>query len=1030
MKKLIELSLENKSLNHLLFLFLIILSYFSYENVAKEMFPPSSLDQITIQGTYQNSDSTTLDKLIVKDIERILFDNQNLEDINTLISNGIYHINAEIKDNSKKQKTINKIKNQIETLKKDLPNDMDIPNVETIESYFSLLNISISSSSNSNYIEVAKDLIDDIKKLKNLYSVKLNDNYDSLLTITLNDKKLSAYGLAKHKTINEIKALYSLFPIGKINSKKEKYYVNTKNSNLQIEKILNTQIKVDNTLVFVKDIAKIKYVYKERDVITKTNGKESVTINIKKDKRGDSILLSKQIRKILVNYQKEYKDIDFNIIGDSSFWIKTRLNVITSNIIIGLILLFFAIWLFVSLKIALVVILGIPISFAFGLIGLDFFEGSLNTLSMIGVLLTLGILVDEAIVVSENIHRHQVLGKDLKQACIDGTMEVMPILFASMLTTIIAFTPLLMLSGGLGVFIKIIPLIVIILVISSFIESFIFLPIHYKQLSFKFLDTKNLDYKDKFWKKLTSYYKISLNYFMKKRYISSVLLIIFTLGSSYYLVKSSRFQLFPEFDAMSINITGKVNHNSLTHTLEKTKELENILISNLNKDNVDSISTIIGMNSDGRSKHEKAENLFTITLNLKQKISTDFFNKYINPIFIPFKDEKNDRTRNIFAKEIKTKVENLLKTNHLNKFQDLKIAIPQTGVVKNDIEISISHNDNKKIKEAIDILKSQMSKIKNVYNIQDDMNFNELKINLDINSYGKNLGFTQTDIINKIRNYISVKELSKIVDKNSNLIQLNLEFSNKKGIENLKNLPLAIPDTNKITRLKEIAKLNFVKSIKNIKKENLQKIFTVSASIKKRKLTSRNFFKKINPTLNKLKEKGLKIIIKGEEKTNNQIRKDILLSLLFAIFGILIVLTTLFSSFRLSLFALSVIPLSILGVLIGHKLMQVNITFSSLLGFVGLIGIVINDTLIMLKFIKSADNKNELLDTASIRLKPILLTSITTILGLATLIFFASGESLLMQPLAISIGFGLLWATIINLYYIPIVYSFNKRFKE
>lgn len=1030
MKKLIELSLENKSLNHLLFLFLIILAYFSYENVAKEMFPPSSLDQITIQGTYQNSDSTTLDKLIVKDIERILFDNQNLENINTLISNGIYHINAEIKDNSKKQKTINKIKNQIETLKKDLPNDMDIPNVETIESYFSLLNISISSNTNSNYIEVAKDLIDDIKKLKNLYSVKLNDNYDSLLTITLNDKKLSAYGLAKYKTINEIKALYSLFPIGKINSKKEKYYVNTKNNNIQIEKILNTQIKIDNTLVFVKDIAKIKYVYKERDVITKTNGKDSVTINIKKDKSGNSILLSKQIRKILVNYENKYKDINFNVLGDSSFWIKTRLNVITSNIIIGLILLFFAIWLFVSLKIALVVILGIPISFAFGLIGLDFFEGSLNTLSMIGVLLTLGILVDEAIVVSENIHRHQVLGKNLKQACIDGTMEVMPILFASMLTTIIAFTPLLMLSGGLGIFIKIIPLIVIILVISSFIESFIFLPIHYKQLSFKFLDTKNLDYKDKFWEKLTSYYKISLNYFMKKRYLSSVLLIIFTLGSSYYLVKSSRFQLFPEFDAMSINITGKVNHNSLTHTLEETKELENILISNLNKDNVDSISTIIGMNSDGRSKHEKAENLFTITLNLKQKTSTDFFNKYINPIFIPFKDEKNDRTRNIFAKEIKTKVENLLKTNHLNKFQDFKIAIPQTGVVKNDIEISISHNDNKKIKEAIDILKSQMSKIKNVYNVQDDMNFNELKINLDVNSYGKNLGFTQTDIINKIRNYISVKELSKIVDKNSNLIQLNLEFSNKKGIENLKNLPLAIPNTNKITRLKEIAKLNFVKSIKNIKKENLQKIFTVSASIKKRKLTSRNFFKKINPTLNKLREKGLKIIIKGEEKTNNQIRKDILLSLLFAIFGILIVLTTLFSSFRLSLFALSVIPLSILGVLIGHKLMQVNITFSSLLGFVGLIGIVINDTLIMLKFIKSTDNKNELLDTASVRLKPILLTSITTILGLATLIFFASGESLLMQPLAISIGFGLLWATIINLYYIPIVYSFNKRFKE
>ncbi len=461
MKALIKLSLENKSLNHLLFLFLIVLAYFSYTNVAKEMFPPSSLDKIVVQGVYPNSDSATLDKLIVKDIEKILLDNQNLEDVNTLITNGSYHVNASIKDNSKKQKSINNIKNLLETLKDDLPSDMDIPNVETVESYFPLLNLSISSNTNPKYIEVGKELVEDIKKLKNLYSVKLNANYDSLLTITLDDKKLSAYGLAKNKTIAQINALYSLFPIGKIHSKKETYYINTRNTNIEIEKILNTQINIDNILVLVKDIATIKYSYKEKDVITKTNGKESITINIKKDKSGDSIFLSKQIRTILDDYKSEYNDINFNILSDSSFWIKTRLNVITSNIIIGLILLFLAIWLFVSLKIALVVILGIPISFAFGLIGLDFFEGSLNTLSMIGVLLTLGILVDEAIVVSENIHRHQMLGKDLTQACIDGTVEVMPILFASMLTTIIAFSPLMMLSGGLGVFIKIIPLIAV-----------------------------------------------------------------------------------------------------------------------------------------------------------------------------------------------------------------------------------------------------------------------------------------------------------------------------------------------------------------------------------------------------------------------------------------------------------------------------------------------------------------------------------------------------------------------------------------
>ena len=152
-----------------------------------------------------------------------------------------------------------------------------------------------------------------------------------------------------------------------------------------------------------------------------------------------------------------------------------------------------------------------------------------------------------------------------------------------------------------------------------------------------------------------------------------------------------------------------------------------------------------------------------------------------------------------------------------------------------------------------------------------------------------------------------------------------------------------------------------------------------------------------------------------------------MISALFCLFLILLVLTWLFSSFFLSLLALSVIPLSILGVLAGHKILGINLSFPSLLGFVGLIGIVINDTLIMLKFIQKYDCKNDYLEKASLRIRPILLTSITTIIGLCTLIFFASGESLLMQPLAVSIGFGLLWATVINLFYIPVFFYKKEK---
>lgn len=1027
-KKFINMSLENSSLNHILFVFLLLLAFVSYSKIPKEMFPPSSLDMISVKGHYIGANSTMLDKLIVQDIETILQNNQNLTEIQTIITNGNFHINAEIKDKTSKQKIVNNIKNSIENLKQDLPSDMDIPTVDILESYFPLINISVSSNTNKEYIEVAKDLTEDIKKLKNLYSVTLDGDYKSLLVISLNSQKLLAYGISNEKAYNALMGLYSLYPIGSISSKKQKYYVESKNDNIDIKTLLESEIKIDDKLIYVKNIADIKYDYENRDVITRTDAAHSVIINIKKAKLGDSIELSKKITKIITRYEDKYKNINFKVLSDSSFWIKTRLNTIASNIIIGLTLLFFTIWFFISLKIAIVVILGIPVSFAFGLIGLDFFEGSLNTLSMIGVLLSLGILVDEAIVVSENINRHSNMGKSIKQACIDGTNEMMPILFASMLTTIIAFIPLTMLSGGLGIFIKIIPLIVIILVISSFIESFVFLPLHYKTLSFKFLNDKGNGIRDKMWKKITIFYVNSLSFFIKKRYIWGIFIVVFTLLSTFILAKSSRFQLFPEFDAMTINIIGKVKNGAIGYTLKETETLERILIKELDSTNVSSISTIIGMNSDGRSMHEKGDNLFTLTINLKQKKHDDFFNRVVNPIFTPYKEGNNsNRTRTLYAKEIQHKIESLIQKHDLkSNFLEFSINIPQTGVVKNDVEISLSHKNNQKIKEALESLEVAIEKIEGVHSIKDDMKYDELKAEIVLNSFGNSLGFTQKTIITKVRNFISMQKLSKIVDTNSELIELKVNYANHDNLYALYNLSLEVPNQTYNVCLKDIAIVSFSKDITTIKKDDLQKIFTLSASFDKEKVSSRSFYKKLKPIIKVIRENGVEVYIKGEQKTNNQIKKDVFISLLFALFGILIILTWLFSSLGLSFFALSVIPLSTLGVLMGHKLMGMDISFSSLLGFVGLIGIVINDTLIMLSMIKKSENIDELLQNASLRVRPILLTSITTIVGLSTLIFFASGESALMQPLAVSIGFGLIYATIINLYYLPVLYSFKR----
>ena len=996
------------------------------------MFPPTTLDNIVVSGSYRGANAELLEKLIVRDCEQILIENPHLISVSSAISKGKFHITAELGSGSKNL-IVSDITNAIATLDVDLPEDMKLPTVTTVEQFFPLLSLAVfpknenPTTKKDEIVEISKKLKDEIGALPHIYKSELVGKFDKSLRLILDYAKIEGYGLSKSKVIRALEGLYLMSPIGVIKGQKEQFFVTTKSSNISQEEILNSYLTIDGKSLYVRDIATTEMKYEKHSLLTRTDGQKSLMIMTKKAKQGDAIKLSQQIRQIIKSYKVEHPHLELKILNDSSFWIKTRLNVISANILIGLILLFFAIWLFISLKIAMVVIIGIPVSFAFGLLGLDVTASSLNTLSMIGVLLSLGLLVDEAIVVSENIHRHKMMGKSTHQSCVDGTAEVIPVLFIAMLTTIIAFSPLTMLSGGLGAFIKIIPIMVMILIISSFLESFVFLPSHYAMLNGA-KESHKIGIRDRVWEKIIGFYKGFLRVALRFRWVVLILFVSLSLFFSFLLVKQSKFVLFPEFDTMSINITGKVKGNAFALTSQESKNLENALIEVLKPHNVSSVHSTIGMKSDGRSQHEMGNSLFTITINLKPKITDDYFNRVINPFFHLFgKSVGEKRTRTKTAKEIEQSIKPIL-DSHEKRENIIKISskIPQTGVVKDDIALQITDNSDAKIKKAIDKIEEKMRTIEGVYNIKNDMDYNDIDLVMDVNNYGKSLGFTQAILVRELQRYLTLQEISK-VSTNEELVRFKIKVSNKNRLKNLENFEFKIEESEEIVKLKDIATMQMIRKISTIKKENAKKIFTLTAGLNKSQITSRPFFKKINPLLEELKRQGLTISIKGEAGKNKQIQKDMIKSLLFTLFAILLVLTWFFNSFWLSLFSLSVIPLSVLGVLLGHKLLGLPLTFSTLLGFVGLIGIVMNDTLMMLSFIKDSNNREELIKRASQRIRPILLTSITTILGLTTLIFFASGESLLMQPLAVSIGFGLLWATVVNLVFVPVGVGLRGR---
>jgi multidrug efflux pump subunit AcrB len=213
-------------------------------------------------------------------------------------------------------------------------------------------------------------------------------------------------------------------------------------------------------------------------------------------------------------------------------------------------------------------------------------------------------------------------------------------------------------------------------------------------------------------------------------------------------------------------------------------------------------------------------------------------------------------------------------------------------------------------------------------------------------------------------------------------------------------------------------------------KETGERVWSVSASVNKEITLPTEVMKKITPLLDELRKEGIDVIIKGEQKANKQLAREMSQAATIAFFLIFISLVWMFNSFIQPLIVLTTIPLSLLGALVGTKLFGLNMTMIGAMGIIGLAGVVVNDGLIMIDFIRREQTIEGIVRGAKLRLRPILLTSATTVLGLLTIMFFASGQALIVQPMAIALGFGVAWATVLNLIYVPILFSSVYRVKE
>jgi len=1025
MNFIIEYFLKNYRLNYTLLVFVLVMGVFAYVKIPKEMFPSVTLDSIMVNGSYSGASADNLNNFAVIEIENQIDAISGVSEVTSTIRNGSFSIKVELQDGTNKQVVQTEVEAAVSAAKQNLPSDMNEPTVSSNEKQQALLNVSISSQNRTKAEILALSDIVKTKLLKvsSISEINIFGDSDLQIDLYLDHKKINMYGLESDLVISALQNLSYIYPVGKIEQVGNHIYLTANNNKFQKELWENTIIKVDDKKIYLKDIANITIDYPLDETISRLNGKTTVSLNVYKNDSGDSIAVAQTIQNILEEYEASMSDLTISITRDTSGPLGDRINTIIANITLGLILVAFAMHVLISTRISFVIVIGIPFSFILGLLVIEQLGYSLNMISLMAMLMSLGIVVDDAIIVSENIQRHLDEGEDVHTAVLNGTKEMIaPVLIAAF-TTIFAFLPMLLISGEFGILMKLIPIVVCALIFASLVESFIFLPLHAKH---------TLKRKDKMldWTKAYNLYETILHKVIHYKKTFLLMFFITVPCITFLLVSQSRFQMMPDMVSRNVTLSFKLDESkSLEETDLITKRYETIILENAKKLFIKNIDATVGRFINVASESETIENGFTLSLELEDLKEDNFINSYVNPILnFSFDFEQASKIRTTSTGEAMSQIRELIQPlTKEDKVVEFNVVTSRIGIVKTDIELKLSSEDKTTLLSAIDTLKLAIAKIKGTKDIADNTQLGDSEYKFSLNSYALNLGLNDKEIASQLTNYFMQKDQGNTFNTDG-VIDIYTQSLYKDSLDELKHFLISIDD--KKVELWQLVDFKIERNFEKIEKENGQIQKKVFANVETKITSANEVIQQLSPTIQKIEQNGVTISFGGEREKSSQMASDMIKAFLVALFLIFLTLLINFPSFKSAFIILSVIPFTAVGAIIGHFVMGINLNSQSFIGMLGLAGVVINDGIIMLDFLHDTKNREEFFKKAKQRVRPILITSITTILGLATLIFFPTGESVMLQPIAISLGFGIAWGTILNLIYVPALYATLFKIKD
>ncbi len=972
---------------------MILLGIASMVFIKKDKFPSVDLDTMIINTPYPNASPIDVEYDVTIPIEDELKKVNGIDEFSSISKENGSIINIKLDPN---EGDVNITKQNIRTAlsaAKSLPKEAESSIVMEIKtSHMVVLQINLSAKGLS-YTKL-KDISDSIKeKLKlshNISSIDENGVLDSEVKIYLQPEKLKQYNLSLNNIISTIKNHNYRYTAGDNNS-------NTSNANIVVLAKFKSLGDVENLIlkanfdgknIKLKDVASIKQGFVEKINIIRVNGIEGVVLNVHKKANADIIETVDEIKNTVKNMQSSLPSVvEIFYTADLSKEVRNRLKIVSNNGITGFILVILALSIFLSIRTAFWVAVGMFVSLL-GTVLLLWVSGeSINLISLAAIIIVLGIVVDDSIIIAESISN--AMEKDNSyNGVVIGIKKVIKPIITTITTTILAMSSMFLMEGTMGKFIYIIPLVVIFALSLSLAEVIIALPSHLSTI-------KNT--KSRIWfKSVEKVFLIMISKILKFRYIVIIVFIALAVATFVFVKNNMSFNLFPKVGSDTINIFLDTGVNSsLEHTAKISDKLEQKIMTKLNS-KLDFISSKIG-----------AQKSYQVNLSVK-------LNSY---------DYNTDKIIDTI-RAISDGIDNIKKID----FSTIRPGPKQDKDIK---VVLVGKNDINRTK-AMDKLENILQKIDGVSDIRrdDEIGKKRLEVIFDFDAMSR-LGVAFSAVQNYLRASFSGIKITKI-RKNNNDIDYRLFLGkNQQGTEVIDKIFIA-NNSNKLVPMKSFIDIREIKGEADINHFNGERSIAITASIDDKKNTSAGVIKKITETIDINNSfPDIRLLVEGGAKENQESMRSFANAFIMAVIGIFLLLALLFNSYTQPMVVISSIPFALIGVIWAFYFHGQTFSFFAILGSLALVGVIVNDALVLvshLNDIKKITSDNLIKWVArgvTDRLRAIVLTSVTTLAGVLPLAYGIGGIDYLLQPMALSLGYGLLFGTLITLILLPCLYMMN-----